>query len=229
MKYDRDKIRSLCDGNLSSREIASLVGCPPKYVQNMIAKEGLPKLPRGARKGNLNPSWVGGRIVDWDGYAVILDPASDRKSGRSFEHRVVMARKIGRPIEPQEVVDHIDGLHLHNCPSNLRLFASNADHLRVTKSGDMPRWSRSGLEAMNSTRTQRAKMKRVDSYSLRKGRGEIRMQQILLAWLSLEPTSPFLLGTHHLLKKAGIDWRSRPTLQRALDDLLSQWDAALER
>jgi hypothetical protein len=41
-----------------------------------------------------------------------------------------MEQKIGRYLKKEEVVDHIDGLHLNNHQDNLRLFGHNKDHLR---------------------------------------------------------------------------------------------------
>ncbi|MBL4574426.1 MAG: HNH endonuclease [Gammaproteobacteria bacterium] len=39
---------------------------------------------------------------------------------------------LGRYLRPGEVVDHIDNHPRHNWPDNLRLFDSNAEHLRQT-------------------------------------------------------------------------------------------------
>ena len=64
---------------------------------------------------------------------------------------------------------------------------------------------------------------RIDMYRQRKERGEIRLRQILLAALSLGIDSPYLLGTHHHLQKAGIDHSSRSNLERALADLYERW------
>ena len=47
-------------------------------------------------------------------------------------------------LQPGEVVDHIDGDMRNNDPSNLRVFASNADHLRATLTGKIPNWTPEG-------------------------------------------------------------------------------------
>jgi hypothetical protein len=46
-----------------------------------------------------------------------------KKSGNYVtEHRMAMARKLGRPLASHELVDHMDGNKLNNDPSNLRLY-----------------------------------------------------------------------------------------------------------
>ena len=229
-KYDLDLIRSLCDGTRTSVEIAALAGCSPKYVQKQMAKHDLPRLNRGARFGDLNTAWVGGRSIDLDGYALVTAPDDHpgaRSIGRMLEHRLVAEKLVGRPLHPEEVVDHIDGLHLHNDPSNLRVFSSNAEHLKATLSERRPEWSEHGFAYMSSAHDQRTGRGRVDTYRLRKERGDVRLRQILLAWLQFEPTSPHLLGTRHLLEQAQIDHTCRSSLERALADLSARWAADL--
>lgn len=41
---------------------------------------------------------------------------------RVYEHRLVMAKAIGRPLTSRELVDHMDGIKTNNDPSNLRLY-----------------------------------------------------------------------------------------------------------
>jgi hypothetical protein len=45
-------------------------------------------------------------------------------------HRVIMERKLGRPLKRGEVVHHIDGDIRNNDPSNLMLMNSQGDHCR---------------------------------------------------------------------------------------------------
>lgn len=221
----RPRILELADGQRTSAEIAEIVGCNPKYVQNTLRVLNHERLPRGARRGELNPSYVDGRSVDRDGYAVVSAPPGHphaRRSGTMFEHRLVMERELGRYLKPTEIVDHIDGLHLHNAPSNLRLFASNADHLRATISGQRPLWSEAGLAKMRIAPHLRADHERVDMYRQRRAAGEVRLLQILLAASRLGIASPYLLGTRHHLEQARIDCSSPTTIERALADLLSR-------
>lgn len=229
-KYDLDLLKRLCDGSRTSAEIASIVGCPPKYVQKQMVRFDLPRLNRGARFGELHRDWVGGRSIDLDGYALVAAPTGHptaRTTGTMLEHRLVVERKLGRYLQPEEVVDHIDGLQLHNDPSNLRVFADNSAHLSTTLAGRRPEWSEAGKASQSVYKTRRKGRKYADIYRLRKARGDVRLRQILLVWLQFEPDSPHLLGTRHLLEKTGIDPLSRPSLERAWADLSSRWEADL--
>lgn len=46
-----------------------------------------------------------------------------QRSGQAvLEHRLSMAKKIGRPLRSDEMVDHMDGVKTNNAPENLRLY-----------------------------------------------------------------------------------------------------------
>lgn len=221
------QIVELCDGSRTSAEIAALVGSTPKYVQRVMREQDLSRLPQGARHGELNHSYVSGRTIDLDGYALVSVPAghlSARKSHKKtvamiYEHRLIAEQSLGRHLQAGEVVDHIDGLQLHNHPDNLRVFASNADHLRATITGEVPDWSHLAVEKMNSTLAQREAFPRIDSYRAARARGDVRLRQILLAWLRFGEASPYLSGTRHWLERAQIRDVSRPSLERHLQAL----------
>lgn len=220
-------ILALADGLKTSEEIAQAVGCTAGYVQNVLHAHGAPSLPQGGRLGALNCGYVGGRRVGLDGYVMVsvgLDhPHAKTVRGRNYkmayEHRLVMEWELGRYLLPGEIVDHIDGLCLHNDPSNLRLFASNREHLQATISGHRPNWSPEGWAAMTVAPALRKGLPRIDTYAQRKRRGEIRLLQILRAASRLGIDSPFLLGTLHHLTKAGIDYSSQTTIEHALAGL----------
>lgn len=56
-------------------------------------------------------------------------PNSD-KYGRILEHRYVMSKKIGRPLNAGEIVHHINGDTHDNRPENLEIFENAGVHLR---------------------------------------------------------------------------------------------------
>ena len=217
-----EMIKQIADGALTSEEIADIVGCNHKYAQRILLKYDLPRLPQSPRSGEKNQAWVGGRHIDLDGYVLVLAPKDhqySRVGGRIYEHRIVMEQKLGRILEPHEVVDHIDSLTIHNHPENLRVFASNADHLKATISGQVPEWSAAGIEKISLSPFLRSGLPVVDTYRLRKESGDVRLQTILRAWLQLDKDSPYLLCTRHWMERAGIVDFSRRSLEHHLQAL----------
>jgi len=197
------KIAELSDGVRKAREIGEILGLRMKYVHKIWKRYDLPRPKQGPPSGECNPSWSGGRVIERDGYVTI--PGTDRIIGRSLEHRRVIETQLGRKLLKTEVIDHIDGCRLHNCPKNLRVFESNGDHLKATLSGKIPRWSPKGFSNIGYKKVIH---QRVDTYNQRKKRGDVRLQQILLAHGLLGKDSPYLLGTHRYLERAGIPYQS---------------------
>lgn len=51
-----------------------------------------------------------------------------KSSKKVSEHRWNMAKYLGRPLKPWELVDHRDGNKLNNDPSNLRIYVKGKNH-----------------------------------------------------------------------------------------------------
>lgn len=219
------QVAAIADGILSRTQIAEQLGCTEARVKKALARN--PHIPRrrvGPPPGERNPAWVGGRMVDLDGYVLLAT-----KPTRISEHRVVMERELGRPLLPGEVVAHIDGITIHNAPANLRLFATNGEHLRATISDREKQVSQAGKRNIRAQKKNLVGtvLAPVDTYRLRKERGDVRRLAILRAALELGTAHPCLLGTTHWLEQSGIDPTSRPSLERALADLKCRYDADL--
>ncbi len=125
--------------------IAEEIGTNKRTVSRYLKEHGIQRPPhrqhppgmgRNTRGAN-NPAWKGGRQVDKSGYVLLWMPGHPQanRHGQVREHRIVMERKLGRPLKRQEVVDHIDGNKGNNDPENLRVFPNNAEHLRATLTG----------------------------------------------------------------------------------------------
>ncbi|HHT9136788.1 MAG TPA: HNH endonuclease [Candidatus Wunengus sp. YC60] len=225
------KIISLCDGIRSCKEIAEIVGVGRRYVGKIARKYNLPQLHCGAQPGKDNHQYVSGRRIDRAGYVLVTapenHPTARKRPNRNIwiipEHRLVMEQKLGRNLLPNEVVDHKDGLTLHNDPNNLRIFQKNGDHLRETISGFQKHISVSGKKNIATKHLPDIDLKLVDTYGRRVKRGDVRLRQILLAALKFGIDSPYLLGTHRHLEKIGIDWTSHSNLEHALEELNERW------
>ena len=228
-------IVSLYDGKRSSKEIATIVGLSPRYVRKVATGMNLDRLHCGAQPGEGNHQFVSGRRIDLDGYVLITAPpdhpyARERphRDGKIiFEHRLVLEKKLGRLLLPGEVVDHFDGLTLHNDPSNLRLFHQNKDHLQATITGHPKAISISGRLNIKTRYHLPKGYQPVDINYQRRKRGDVRLLQILRAAFLFGIDSPYLLGTHRHLKKAGIDYSSRSMIGLALDALHLRYKADL--
>ena len=87
--------------------------------------------------GATNPSWRGGatyrhRKGNYVQVKYVRCPPEllmmARKDGYVMEHRLVMARLIGRPLTRMECVHHLDHRPLNNAPMNLELWPDNRSH-----------------------------------------------------------------------------------------------------
>ena len=152
-------VRDLAAQGYYSKEIAELIGITPKAVQKIFRRYNFPSLH------NICPPQMEERH-DWKhgqkmmkGYVYQRSPAhpNGTKQGNYVAlHRLVMEKTLGRFLLPKEVVDHIDGDITNNDPGNLRVFQSNADHLRHTLKGRCPKWSKEGLERLSQSRQRQS-------------------------------------------------------------------------
>jgi hypothetical protein len=78
-----------------------------------------------------HPSWKGG-IFERGGYRFIWKPnhLEANNIGYVREHRLVMEKKLGRLLQPNEIVHHINHDRLDNRIENLMLMGSNSEHKR---------------------------------------------------------------------------------------------------
>ncbi|MGN6347284.1 MAG: HNH endonuclease signature motif containing protein [Candidatus Nitrosocosmicus sp.] len=81
-------------------------------------------------KEDKNATWKGGRVVK-RGYVFIKMLAHPfcNKEGYVREHRLVMEKHLGRYLNKNEVVHHINGIKDDNRIDNLQLFSSNSIHI----------------------------------------------------------------------------------------------------
>jgi len=141
-----------------SKEIAEIVGKTPKAVQKIFRRYDFPRLHNiHPPKREQRHDWQGGvKAVNGYNYARSPDhPNKSKHGGYVAEHRLVMEAHLGRYLTRKEVVDHIDGNRQNNSLENLRVFPSNAEHLRVTLAGKCPNWTEDGMKALDAARRKK--------------------------------------------------------------------------
>lgn len=60
------------------------------------------------------------------------NPMSRSNDGYTSRSRLTMSETLGRPLEPEEIVHHVDGDTTNDKPNNLRLYATQSDHISTT-------------------------------------------------------------------------------------------------
>ena len=112
----------------------------PMHGRGLYGKEN----PMFGKFKNDNPAWNGGRKIRRDGYVLVIAPqnhpypiSNGKDSGTKYilEHRLVMEMHIGRYLDPNEVIHHIDGDPSNNSIDNLRLYSTQAEHIRDAHGG----------------------------------------------------------------------------------------------
>lgn len=103
-----------------------------KSKTNVYSKITLEKmrLARIEYQGVKHPRWKGGRRID-NGYIEIYSPHHPykKRNGCIKEHRLIMEKYLGRFLQFQEVIHHINGNKMDNRIENLMLFANNKEHM----------------------------------------------------------------------------------------------------
>jgi len=146
------KIRDLC-GLARGGESTILKYMRRHNIPRRTKSEANLGKERPWQRGAGNPAWAGGRGRA-EGYVSLhksLLPIREQelfgpmfsRQARVREHRLVMARHLGRPLESWEIVHHKNGLRDDNRIENLELFPKQAGHLaRQRIKAEKLKWQR---------------------------------------------------------------------------------------
>ena len=104
------------------------LGCSRTYYAKGFCATHYQQNRKGRVLSAIKPKRANGEgTVDKDGYRKLYLPLhpNARKTGCVYEHTVVMAESLGRPLLPNEEVHHKNGNRLDNRLENLELWAKS--------------------------------------------------------------------------------------------------------
>lgn len=127
--FSSDEIREmgcLWQAGASQAHIGTRFGANQTVVSRVLRSAGYQPTTRHAQ-GVAHPNWRGGRAVHGEGYVWVRIAPHDplavmrNRAGYVLEHRLVLARALGRPLTQPETVHHINGVKADNRLANLQL------------------------------------------------------------------------------------------------------------
>jgi Homeodomain-like domain/HNH endonuclease len=121
---EKQLVAQLVAEGVSFQKIADRIGRSHSFVSRIVKKFNIQK---SQRMGPDSTGWRGGVYKDSGGYMREWVPLDDPlrvmslSTGHVLQHRLVMARHLGRPLMRNETIHHIDGDKTNNILSNLQL------------------------------------------------------------------------------------------------------------
>lgn len=115
------------------RRSCSVDGCARRHAGRGYCSMHLRRKNRWGDPLATREKPIGARRLSTTGYVLVrVDPADElavamaiERHRWALEHRLVMARAVGRALRSDETVHHINGDKLDNCLENLELWSGN--------------------------------------------------------------------------------------------------------
>ncbi len=138
IKWDKEELRRLYwDEGLNCRQIALRYNSYQKAVDDVMKRLGIERRDRHqCSKGSRSCRWKGGQRMTF-GYIEVTLFENDfffrmaNKRGYVREHRLVMAKHLGRCLQCWEIVHHINHIRTDNRIENLQLVTDDR-HKQIT-------------------------------------------------------------------------------------------------
>ena len=124
-EIEKKAVRKMRDEGMSQQGIGSALGRSQSFIGRTLDEMGYPRAE--IRTGNKHGSWRGGISINDGGYIMQSVPRDDEmaamrtSTGYVPQHRLVMARHLGRPLNRTETVHHINGDRKDNSIENLQI------------------------------------------------------------------------------------------------------------
>ena len=139
-----DTIKKIISDAHKGRHLSLNTEFKKGHVFSKETKKKISKTLKGKYIKEKSWSWKGGKIKNYSGYILILNPKHpySTKDGYIREHRLVMEKHIDRYLKPSEQVHH-KGIKYpigsienkqDNRIENLQLFSSNSAHISFHQS-----------------------------------------------------------------------------------------------
>lgn len=145
-KAQMEQIKRLYEQGKTYQEVALALRISWATAKKYGQRAGVSSRPAGFQRGRDHHAWIGGRVQTSQGYVLSRvyedDPlfcmAKKKAAGASYalEHRLVMARHLGRPLEDFETVHHRDGDRQNNRIRNLQLLTGRHGKGACFRCGD---------------------------------------------------------------------------------------------
>lgn len=131
---------------MGTKALGDFYGVNDATIARALRTMGIALRPAGFQRGRDHHAWIGGRVQTSQGYVLSRvyedDPlfcmAKKKAAGASYalEHRLVMARHLGRPLKDFETVHHRDGDRQNNRIRNLQLLTGRHGKGACFRCGD---------------------------------------------------------------------------------------------